>query len=223
VTGGNAESVAEHAIMLMLAVLRQLPALESNVRSGVLGDPIGRTLGGRTVCLYGLGQIARALAKRLRPFGVRLLGLTREVSQAKCADLGLDACYAVAGRAECLSKTDVLVLCLPLVPETRGVVNAEVLAALPPGACLINVARGGLVDYEALTAALRSGHLFGAGLDVYWQEPIAPDDPLLALPNVVATPHVAGATDRSYGEICDAVATNIDRVRRGEPPLNRVV
>ncbi len=87
----------------------------------------------------------------------------------------------------------------------------------------MNAARGGLVDYAALYSALQSGHLAGAGLDVYWKEPIAPSDPLLALPNVIATPHVAGVTDRSYDEIADAVAGNIERSRRGEVPLNCAV
>ena len=101
-------------------------------------------------------------------------------------------------------------------------IDAEALAAMPRGGYLINVARGGLVNYEALYAALASGQLAGAGLDVYWQEPIAPGDPLLALPNVMATPHIAGVTDRSYEEIADAVTANIERLRRREPPLNRV-
>jgi len=96
-----------------------------------------------------------------------------------------------------------------------------VLSALPRGAYLINVSRGGLVSYEALMAALSTGHLAGAGLDVYWREPIEPDDPLLSLPNVVATPHVAGVTEQSYSQIAEAVAGNIARLRRGEPPVNR--
>jgi len=84
----------------------------------------------------------------------------------------------------------------------------------------VNAARGGLVDYDALYSALASGHLAGAGLDVYWREPISPDYPLLALPNVIATPHVAGVTDRSYNEIAEAVAANVQRLREGEAPLH---
>jgi phosphoglycerate dehydrogenase-like enzyme len=85
----------------------------------------------------------------------------------------------------------------------------------------VNVARGGLVNYSAALEALSSGRLRGAGLDVYWQEPISPDDPILALPNVIATAHVAGVTDRSYAGITDAVIANIERLRRGEPPADR--
>ena len=219
---GNAESVAEHAILLILAVLRQLPVAQANVRAEVLGAPMGRALQGLTVCLFGLGAIAKALAARLQPFGVRLIGITRGPDAARSAALGLSACYALDDRAAALHATDILVVCIPLTVETRGVVDARTLSALPKGAYVINVARGPLVDHAALYAALLSGHLGGAGLDVYWREPVPPDDPLLALPNVVATPHIAGVTDRSYAGNADVVAMNIERLRRSEPPIHRV-
>ena len=222
-TGNNADSVAELAVFLTIALLRNWPAAQANVRAGGLGFPMGRMLAGCTVCLYGLGAIARGLAHRLRPFQVRLMGVTRDPRAAKVAEFGLDACYSTAERNACFAQCDVLILCSRLAPETQGVINADALRALRPGAYLVNAARGGLVDYEALYAALASGHLAGAGLDVYWKEPIAPDDPLLALPNVIATPHIAGVTDRSYDEIADAVWTNIERLRHGEAPLNAAV
>jgi phosphoglycerate dehydrogenase-like enzyme len=222
-SGDNAESVAEHAILLLLSVLRQAPAAEASVRSGLLGTPIGRMLAGNTVCLYGLGHVALALARRLRPFDVRLIGITRNPDAEKVAAFQLAACYATRDRMPALQQTNILIPCTPLSDATRDMIDAGALARLPRGAYLVNVARGGLVNYEALFAALASGHLAGAGLDVYWREPIAPDDPLLALPNVIATPHIAGVTDRSYSAIADAVAANIERLRRREPPLNRVV
>lgn len=220
--GGNADSVAEHAILLMIALLRDLPGAQESIRSGRLGAPQGRTLGGRTVCLYGLGAIAKALARRLRPFEVRLVGITRDPSAAKVNEMMLDACFSVEKRAAGLAQSDVLVLCTSLSQDTRGMIDEETLRALPRGAYLVNIARGPLIQYDALYAALRNGHLGGVGLDVFWKEPIAPDDPLLALPNVIATPHVAGVTDRSYETIADVVAANIDRLRRGEPLLNVV-
>jgi len=219
-SGSNADSVAEHALLLILALLRQLPEAQANVRKGILGSPLGRILRGRTVCLYGLGATALALAWRLRAFEVRLLGITRDPEAAKVAAFGLDSCYPISRRDAGLSRSEILVLCARLSKETRGLVDADVLAALPPGAFLVNAARGALVDYRALYAALSSGRLAGAGLDVYWEEPISPDDPLLALPNVIATPHVAGVTDASYAEIADRVASNIERLRRGEPLVN---
>jgi len=221
-TGNNADSVAELAVFLTIALLRNWPAAQANVRVGGLGFPIGRMLAGCTVCLYGLGAIARGLARRLRPFEVRLVGVTRDPSAAKVAEFGLEACYSTQERDACFAQTDVLILCSRLAPETQGVINATALRALRPGAYLVNAARGGLVDYDALYSALSSGHLAGAGLDVYWKEPIAPDDPLLALPNVIATPHIAGVTDRSYDEIAEAVWINIERLRNGEAPLNGV-
>jgi phosphoglycerate dehydrogenase-like enzyme len=222
-SGSNAESVAEHAILLMLSLLRNFPLAQLNVRSGILGAPLGRTLAGCTVCLYGLGAIALPLAQRLRPFGVRLLGITRDPNAPKVADYGLDRCYSTHDRDECLAQTAILVPCVRLTNETQDIIGAHELACLPHGAYLVNVARGGLVNYDALYRALSDGHLAGAGLDVYWKEPISTDDPLLALANVIATPHVAGITERSYDEIADAVVENIQRLRRGEPPLNRAV
>jgi phosphoglycerate dehydrogenase-like enzyme len=222
-TGSNADSVAEHAILLTLALLRDFPAAFASVKAGLLGAPIGQMLGGRTVCLYGLGATARALASRLRAFNVRLVGITRDPSHPKVAEFGLDKCYSKGERDACLAKTDVLIVCASLSEETRGLINESALRALRPGAYLVNAARGALIDYQAVYSALNRGHLGGAGLDVYWKEPIAPSDPLLALCNVIATPHVAGVTDRSYDEIADAVASNVERLRRGEALLNCVV
>ena len=221
-SGGNAESVAEHAILLILCLLRYLPRAQSNVRSGILGAPIGNMLAGRTVCLYGLGAIALELAKRLPAFGVRLIGMTRDPASPKVAKFSLERCFDVTERDRCLAETDILVLCVRYSEDLRDTIGAKELASLRQGAYLINVARGGLVNYEALHAALRNGQIAGAGLDVFWEEPIAVDDPILNLPNVIATPHIAAVTRGSYDGIADAVAANIERLRKGEPPLNQV-
>jgi phosphoglycerate dehydrogenase-like enzyme len=220
--GSNAESVAEHALLLILSLLRQLPAAQANVRAGVLGAPLGRMLAGRTVCLWGLGATAFSLARRLRALDARLIGITRDPAAEKVAAFRLDACFPTEKHSECLRETEVLVLCVRLSNETRGLVNADVLATLREGAHLVNAARGALLDYDALYSALSTGRLRGAALDVFWNEPIACDDPLLTLPNVIATPHVAGVTEQSYREIADAVVANIERIRRGESALNRV-
>lgn len=220
-SGNNADSVAEHALLLTLALLRQLPAAQANVRAGILGAPLGRMLAGRTVCLWGLGATALALSGRLRALGVRLLGISRHASSAKAAAFGLSACYSTHDKALCLAQTEILVLCVRLTAQTRGLVDAGALAMLPKGAYLVNAARGALVEYDALYDALSRRALGGAALDVFWEEPVRMDDPLLFLPNVVATPHVAGVTEQSYAEIADAVATNIERLRRHEPICNR--
>jgi phosphoglycerate dehydrogenase-like enzyme len=220
-SGSNADSVAEHVLMLVLALLRELPLAQANIRSGVLGSPMGRMLARRTVCLWGLGATALSLAQRFRAMGVTLLGITRDPSDPKVAAYGLDAVYSTADRRTCLARTDILIPCIRLSEATRGIVDAAAFDELPKGAYFVNAARGPLVAYRALYDALASRRLVGAALDVFWAEPIASDDPILALPNVIATPHIAGVTDRSYGEIVDAFAANIERFRRGEPLLNR--
>ncbi len=219
-TGGNAESVAEHAMLLILALLRDLPKAQSNVRSGVLGAPLGKMLAGRTVCLYGLGAIALPLAKRLRNFGVTLIGISRDPRALKIADFGLTRCFSLEERDEAFATTDILVLCMRYTEGMRGMVGARELATLPRGAYVINVARGGVIDGEALYSQLSCGHLAGAGLDVFWQEPLPTNDPILTLPNVIATPHIGGVTEASFGMIAEAVAVNIERLRCGEPPLH---
>jgi phosphoglycerate dehydrogenase-like enzyme len=215
-SGSNADSVAEHAMLLILALLRQLPVAQANVHAGVLGSPVGRMLAGTTVCIYGLGATGLALARRLRAFDAVLIGITRDPAAEKVAQFGLDRCYSSADRNAALAVTNILAICLRLNSDTHGIIDTEVFAMLPPGAFLVNAARGPLVDYGALVSALETGRLAGAGLDVFWQEPIALDDRLVRLPNVIATPHIAGVTDRAYGEIVSVVAANIERLRRGE-------
>ena len=220
-SGSNAESVAEHVLLLILALLRELPLAQANIRAGVLGSPLGRMLAGRTACLWGLGATALSLSRRLRALGVSVIGITRDPHASKIADFGLDACYSTAERDIGLARTDILIPCVRMSDATRGLIDGHVFAALRAGAYFVNAARGPLVDYRALYDALASGRLAGAALDVFWTEPIPADDPILALRNVIATPHIAGVTDRSYGEIVDAFAANIERFRRGDPLLNR--
>ena len=217
---GNAESVAEHAVLLTLALLRQLPVALDNIRAGLLGVPMGHTLQGRTVCVFGLGAIGQAIVGRLLPFGSRLIAVTRRPHPDVAAALQLSAIFPFERRNEALSQSDMVVLCLPLNSSTRSVIDAAALAAVPAGAYIVNVARGALIDYAALVGALVNGHLAGAALDVFWDEPINANDPLLTLPNVIATPHIAGVTDRSYAGIANVVAANIGRLRSGETPLH---
>lgn len=216
----NAGSVAELAMLFILALIRGLPQAQANVRAGRLGEPLGRTLAQCTICLFGLGNIALGLAQRLHPSGARLIGISRHPDNVP-AELGLSACFATQDRLSALAQSDVVVLCLPLTDQTRGIMGQAELAALPQGAHLINVGRGPLVDYQALLEALKSGHLGGAGLDVYWKEPLDPKDPLLAFPNLIATPHIGGLTEQSYQDLMEGVVANIERLRQGLPPLNR--
>jgi phosphoglycerate dehydrogenase-like enzyme len=180
-------------------------------------------LAGRTVCLYGLGAIALPLAKRLQPFGVRLIGVTRDPLSEKVSDYALDHCFSVADRDRAFAETDILVLCMRYFTEMRGTIGAHELSCLRPGAYLLNIARGGFLDNDALYEALRHGRLAGVGLDVFSQEPMPLGHPLLSLQNVIATP---GYCRRNGGVIqrhrrCRR--SNIERLRQGEPLLNSIV
>jgi phosphoglycerate dehydrogenase-like enzyme len=222
-TGGNAESVAEHALLLTLALLRDLLTAQSNVRAGILGSPIGKVLRGRAVCLYGLGAIALPLAKRLRALGVRLIGVTRDPAAAKVEQFDLDRCFSIKEREQAFAETDILILCIRYFEEMHHSIGARQLNKLRRGAYLINIARGGLLDHEALYQCLKSGHLAGAGLDVFSREPVPLNTPLLTLPNVIITPHIAGVTEDSFCDIADTVAFNIERLRQGQPLVHQVI
>jgi phosphoglycerate dehydrogenase-like enzyme len=215
---GNAESVAEWAIMAAIALGRRLDEAQRVIRAGAgWGAPMGRALLGRNVGIVGVGGLGAALAIRLRPFGVHLAGVARRANPALAERLGMDWIGALDRLPELLGRSDFLFLCLPLTGETRRLIDAAALAQLPDGACLINVGRGGLVDPKALIEALDSGRLAGAALDVFEQEPLDPQSPLLARPNLLATPHVAGVTDASYRGIAERLAANVRRLVKGEP------
>jgi phosphoglycerate dehydrogenase-like enzyme len=137
------------------------------------------------------------------------------------AQFNLDRCFSTKEKESCLRQTNVLVLCVRLSDETRNCIGEQELAWLPKGSCLVNLARGGLINYTALVESLKSGHLGGAGLDVFWEEPIPVSDPLLGYGNVIVTPHIAGITSESLGEIARGVACNVERFGAGLPVLNR--
>lgn len=221
-TGGNADSVAEHAMLLLLMLLRQGVRAQRNVLEGILGAPTGRALSGKTVCLYGLGAVAKAISKRLKAFEVRLVGLTRTPDPRKVAEFHLDRCYSMENAQACFAQTDVLIVCVKHTPETTGLIDEKQLRLLRPGAVLINIARAGLIDRTAVENCLGDGHLSGVGLDVFWKEPAGIDDPFLQNPNVMVTPHIAGITDISLGDIARAVAENIRRFSVGLPLHNAI-
>ena len=218
--GANAVAVAEHAVMLMLAVYRRLGELDRAVRrgawrAGAAGDIRYHELGGKRVGLLGMGQIGREVARRLAGFGVDLrYHDVRRLAEEDEAALGA----TFLPLEELLATVDVLSLHLPLLPATERIVDAAALARMKPGGVLINTARGELVDEAALVEALRSGRLYGAGLDVLRQEPPPPDHPLLALEQVVITPHTAGPTWESWPRRFANAYANVERVARGEAP-----
>ena len=215
--GTNTPAVAEAALALMLAVLRQTCRLDAATRAGrgwlielEAHDRSGE-IAGRTVGLVGFGHSASRLARVLGALGATVVYTARHVRP--------EAPYRFLTLPELLAVSEIVSLHVPLTAETTSLVDPF---AMKPGALLINVARGGLVDEARLVEALRSGHLSGAGLDVFATEPVAVDHPLLALPNVVVSPHVAWLTPETLDRSLCVAAENVRRLQAGEPLLHRV-
>jgi D-2-hydroxyacid dehydrogenase (NADP+) len=192
--GTNAEPVALNGLAGLLMLSRGFPhwlrAQQQKVWAPIRDSDLPRDLGGQTALIVGMGHIGTRLARGLQALGVHTIGLRRQVQPAPYFDevLGLEAIDGL------LPRCDWLVLACPLNEQTRHLVNARRLALLPHGAGLVNIARGEIVDEAALIAALESGHLLGAYLDVFAQEPLPPGSPLWTLPNVLMTPHSASAS-----------------------------
>jgi len=219
--GTNTQAVVEMTLLLVLATLRRLARLDRLTRAGKgwkfepeLPDDLGE-LSGRTVGLVGFGAVARRLVPMLQAIGAKVVYTSRQPAP--------DAPIPFLPLAELLPVADVLSLHLPLTPETTGIIDAAALAAMKRGSVLINTARGPLVDEAALFEALTSGHLRGAGLDVFAREPVSKDDPLLELQNVVVTPHLAWLTTETLERSLSIISENYRRLRTGEPLLYRVV
>jgi phosphoglycerate dehydrogenase-like enzyme len=215
---GNAESVAELGIYMMIALARDVRGMAGSLANRKMGEPQGRALRGQTVGLVGLGGIGRALIEKLRPFHVRLIGTRRHDPHSAAKELGLEWAGGTRDLKALLERSDYVLLCLPLTPESENLMNRDTFPFLKPGAFLINLSRGGLLDRDAMEEALVSGKLGGAGLDVFWEEPPDPQDPIFKQ-NVIATPHIGGCTDLSMQGIVEVVAENIRRLEKNEKPL----
>ncbi|AMG72825.1 NAD(P)-dependent oxidoreductase [Sphingopyxis granuli] len=215
--GTNSQAVAEMALSLMMAVLRRTCFFDARTRAGEgwSADPseldsVGE-VAGRTVGLVGFGHSAQLLAPVLAALGAKVVYTARSRR---------DAPYAYWPLERIVAEADIVSLHMPLTDETRGAVDP---LAMKQGAVLVNTARGELVDAARLVEALASGHLRGAGLDVFDREPVAPGDPLLALPNVVLAPHIAWLTPETLVRSLSVAHENIRRLGAGEALLHRVV
>ncbi|MBI1181287.1 MAG: hydroxyacid dehydrogenase [Alphaproteobacteria bacterium] len=218
--GSNSRAVAESALLLMLAALRRAAEVDRRTRQGLgwrldpaIFDGMGE-LGGRTVGLVGFGAIPRALAPVLGALGCEVLYTARSPKP--------DAPATWCGLDELLRRSDVVSLHLPLTPDTAGLIGAAAIDAMKPGVVLVNTARGGLVHEPALVAALRSGKVRAAGLDVFAIEPAAAANPLFGLDNVVVSPHVAWLTPETLGRSVRIAVENCALLRQGAPLINRV-
>lgn len=216
--GANSGSVAELAVALMLALGRNLVEAATAARAGGWPRLQGTSLEGRCVGLLGFGAIGRQVARRLAGFGCRVLAYDPFPDTAAAAESGVE----LASFNQVLAQADFLSLHLPVLPETRRLVNAAFLAQMKDGACLVNTARGELIDEAALVDAIRSGKLRGAALDVFPVEPPAPDNPLLQLPQVLVTPHISSHTDIATRNMGSLALAECLAVLRGETPCYRV-
>jgi D-2-hydroxyacid dehydrogenase (NADP+) len=225
--GVNERAVAEHAIALILALTRQLHVARDNQHArhwrGMIGDRALREeeLGGKTLIIIGLGRIGTRLAQLARAFDMRVIGVRRTARPAPGA---ADEVIARADLLRALAEADVVALTCPLTSETEGLIGAAALKALKPGALLINVARGKVIDEAALLAALADGRVRAAALDCFHHEPLPPESVFWAQPNVLITPHTAGETTRYEENVVDILVDNLERLLRGETALrNQVV
>ncbi len=211
------EATADLTFALLLAAARRIPEADRFVRAGHWTperrwEPdmlLGRDVHGATLGILGLGAIGRAVARRGRAFGMRVLGWSR----SRRAVPGVES----VERHALLERADFVSIHVALAPETRNLVDAAAIARMKPGAILVNAARGGLVDEAALARALESGHLAAAALDVFAEEPVAPGSPLLRAPNLVVTPHIGSATVTTRARMADLAVDNLLAGLEGRP------
>ncbi|HMC88670.1 MAG TPA: phosphoglycerate dehydrogenase, partial [Gemmataceae bacterium] len=213
--GGNTVSTAEHTITMLMALARHIPAADASLRQGKWerNKFVGSQLAGKTLGIVGLGRIGREVARRAAGLDMKVLGYDPFMAPDKAAQLGIES---VPELDQLLPRCDFVTVHTPLTDETRDLLDARRLALLPRGARVLNCARGGIINEQALAEALRSGHLAGAALDVFEQEPPAGDHPLMKLPNVVATPHLGASTVEAQESVArEAAQLLVDFLTRG--------
>lgn len=215
----NSQAVVEFTVGLILAECRGIGRAHAALSQGVwLGDlyrydRTGRELRGQTIGLVGFGAIAQSLVAYLQPFGLHILAYDPFVPAARCAELGVEQ----VSLDDLLARADIVSLHARVTPQTAGMMGAAQFARMKPGAYFINTARGPLVDYDALYAALSSGHLGGAGIDCFLEEPPPADWPLLRLPNVTVTPHIAGSSKNSAERGPEQIVRDVANFYAGRP------
>ena len=224
--GVQSVPIAEHVMACLLALARRLPQTlrdqqERMWRPNVLvGEASPWLLAGRTMGIIGVGTLGEAIAVRAKAFGMHVIGLRR--NPARGLPKGFDDVFGPADRERLVAEADVIVIAAPLTPETDRLIDAAAIATMKPGAIVINVARGQLIDEAALAGALEAGRLGGAALDVFTTEPLPSRSPLWAMPNVIVTPHNSGFRTGHFDAVIDLFAENLKRFERGVELLNVV-
>ena len=223
--GVLSDAVADLTLGMILSLARRLPESERFVREGrwLPGAtmPLGTDVAGKTLGIVGLGRIGQAVARRAQAFGMAVVFHDQVRNPPPDAPLpGKDAAYcSYRELAALLSESDVVSLHVSLTPETEHLIGARELGLMKPSAYLINTARGGVVDQDALVAALREQRIAGAALDVFEREPLAADEPILSLPNVILLPHIGSGTIETRSAMLNLAIDNLLAVLRGERPL----
>ncbi|MFP5020193.1 phosphoglycerate dehydrogenase [Pseudonocardia phyllosphaerae] len=209
----NIVSAAEHAVALLLATARHIPAADASLRAGQWKRSAyaGTELDGKTLGVVGLGKIGQLVAQRLGAFGMRLVAYDPYISRSRAAQLGIE----LMELEDLLRVADAITVHLPKTPETAGLIGKDQLALTKPGVLVVNAARGGLVDEDALAEAVRSGHVGGAGIDVYVTEPTT-SSPLFELDEVVVTPHLGASTAEAQDRAGTDVARSVQLALAGE-------
>ena len=219
----SAVALAQTAMMFILMLAHRYREAAANFQRGTLYQPLGRELEGLKLGIIGFGASGQELARRAKPFGLRILAVdVRSIESKIVQEIQPEFIGTPAELDRVLAESDFLSLHLHLNTETHHIINSHRLALMKPTACLINVARGALVDESALYQALLNGKLGGAGLDVFAQEPPDVTLPVYQLPNVVVTPHVAGVTDGTSRKRAACAAENVDRIAQGLRPRYRI-
>jgi D-2-hydroxyacid dehydrogenase (NADP+) len=211
--GFHGPQMTELAFLFMLALARRIPTIIDDQRSKVWQRRPQRIIAGKTVVIVGIGGIAEELAKRCRAFDMTVIG----VSSSRTSAPGFDAIYSRARLADAATLADVLIVLAPYTPENHHLIDGNVLDAMRPSSVLINIARGGVIDEDALCRALAQGRIAGAGLDVFQREPLPADSPLWHLPNVILTPHIGGYSEEYAEQVLPILVENLRTYLAGTP------
>ena len=217
--GANSVSVAELTVGLILALARHIPAAAEATKAGEWPRLSGMTLEGKTIALLGFGSIAKHVARRLQGFDCKVIAYHPSFNIEAAEALGVE----LRPQDDLIREADFLSLHMPVLPETRGMVNADFIDKMKDGAYLVNTSRGELINETALLEALKRDKLRGAALDVFGKQPPGADHPLLALPQVIATPHMGAHTDGATNAMGWIAMEDCLAVLRGEEPVYRVV